>query len=452
MGNRKFGWHSGKLTCKELDVLQSISMGSLDFGAAELDSLLIKGRIATSTIAGAALSLPAEYIYGEAAELRWDVASWTGTGNSFNGLYLRTSTSVGNASGGLQGAQIMGVFNVTTGTTGLSSLKGLYVETLVKANTSGNKTITNLTSVEANISLENYGATVLTFTNNIYCLHAKAQTGTGLADYTKVNGIKISGRDDGTARVFGIGLDISDPEATVATWTTGISITTSATTGISLATGTFTTGISIAGTTTTGISITANPTTGIALGTSGTPLTYGTVTNKAATIYSTCSTTNGSTSFEPVLFSTTMTGAGQVGGRVRAYMTTNVALGGWSNAFKAEVTYGASGSTTGLGSALLGEMTLSAGTTSGNYAPLELELNVASGDSLGTRTAMQYLSVNGTGVATFDTNGYILNIQGISAAASGKVFQANTATAATHALRIRVLGTDYFMMLTSTGA
>jgi hypothetical protein len=260
---KKFGWHSGKLTCNDLDVQRTINLGTLDFGAAELDSIVIKGRMSTSTLAGAALSLGASYTYGEAAELRYDVSSWTGIGNSFNGLYVRTSTSSANASGGLQGAQIMGVFNVTTGTTGFSNLKALYTECLIKANSSGNKTITNLTGVEANVSIENYGSTTLTFTNNIYCLYAKAQTGTGLADYTKVCGIKIAGRDDGNVRVFGIGLDLSDPEATVCTWTTGISITTSCTTGISLATGTFTTGLSIAGATTTGINVTGNATDGI---------------------------------------------------------------------------------------------------------------------------------------------------------------------------------------------
>ena len=421
MARRKFGWHSGKLICNEIVVENTISLGTLDFGSAELDSVILKGRLSTSTVAGAALDIAASYPYGEAVELRWDVSSWTGTGNSFNGIYSRTSTSVGNASGGLQGAQIMGVFNVTTGTTGLSDLKSLYTETLIKANVSGNKTITNLTGIEANISIENWGATTLTFTNNIYCLHAKAQTGTGLADYTKVNGIKISGRDDGTARVFGNALDISDPEATVATWTKGISITTQCATAI-------------------------------ALGTSGTPLVHTAVTDKLGAWYVTCNTTNAGTSYEPFLLSTTLTGVGQVGGRARFFMTSNVALGSWSNALKGEVTYGASGRTNGLGSAILAEMTMSAGTTQGNYALFEGELNVASGDSLGTATSLMYLSVNGTGVATFDTSGYIFNIQGISAAASGKVFQANTAIAASHALRIKVLGTDYFIMLTNSGA
>ena len=163
------------------------------------------------------------------------------------------------------------------------------------------------------------------------------------------------------------------------------------------------------------------------------------------------SSTNASSSFEPLLFSTTMTGVGGVGGRVRAFMTTNVALGGWSNAFKAEVTYGASGKTAGLGSALVAEMTLSAGTVDGNYAPLEIELNLGSGASLGTKTAMQYMSVNGADLATFNAGGYLMNLQGLTAA-TGELFQANTAADATHALKILIGSTDYFIMLTNASA
>ena len=96
---RKFGWHSGKLICKELDVQQSISLGSLDFGSAEMDSILLKGRMSTGTVAGTALDLGASYTYGELIELRAKVSSWTGVGNSFKGYYLRSETTTGNASG-----------------------------------------------------------------------------------------------------------------------------------------------------------------------------------------------------------------------------------------------------------------------------------------------------------------------------------------------------------------
>lgn len=140
------------------------------------------------------------------------------------------------------------------------------------------------------------------------------------------------------------------------------------------------------------------------------------VAGKALSITAASSSTSGSTSFEPLLLSTTLTGAGQVGGRARFYMTANVALGSWSNALKGEVTYGASGSTSGLGSAICAEMTLSAGTTTGNYAPLELELNLGSGAKVGTQSALIYASVNGADVATFDGAGVILNLAGLTPA------------------------------------
>jgi len=189
---------------------------------------------------------------------------------------------------------------------------------------------------------------------------------------------------------------------------------------------------------------------GLGLGTSGTPQVVTYDGAKPLSIYTTCASTS-ATSYEPVLFYTTLTGIGQTGGRVRAFMTANVALGGWSNALKGEVTYGATGRTTGLGSAICAEMTMSAGTSSGTYAPLEIELNMGASGVTGTATSLMYMSINDAAATAFDTSGYIMDIAGVSVA-SGKVFQVNTAAAATHALRIRVAGTAYYMMLTSAGA
>jgi hypothetical protein len=116
------------------------------------------------------------------------------------------------------------------------------------------------------------------------------------------------------------------------------------------------------------------------------------ITSSPNTITVSSASTSGSVSVEPLLMTTTMTGAGGVGGRAKFAMTTNVALGGWSNALKADVTYGASGRTTGLGSAFVAELTLSAGTSSGTYAPLEVELNLPASASTGTATSFVHLS------------------------------------------------------------
>lgn len=163
----------------------------------------------------------------------------------------------------------------------------------------------------------------------------------------------------------------------------------------------------------------------------------------------TSASTAGGTSVEPFNLDTTLTGAGGVGGRAKFTLTTNVALGGWSNALKAETTYGASGSTSGLGSALVAEMTLSAGTSSGTYAPLEIELNLGSGALTGTATSLIYASVNGADKATFDTNGYILDIAGVTAGADGAAAYCTVSFddvgEITHGLRCRVAGLEYVL-------
>lgn len=160
------------------------------------------------------------------------------------------------------------------------------------------------------------------------------------------------------------------------------------------------------------------------------------------------SSTSGSVSVEPLSVSTTMTGAGGVGGRAKFLTTVNAALGGWSNAVKGEVVYGASGRTSGLGSAVLAEMTLSAGTSAGTYAPLEIELNFDTGASTGTATSLMYASVNGTGKATVDTNGYFLNLAGVTVgaaklAATGTITNVNEIT---HGLRVKIAGSDYYLL------
>jgi hypothetical protein len=160
----------------------------------------------------------------------------------------------------------------------------------------------------------------------------------------------------------------------------------------------------------------------------------------------------GSSAFNASTTSVTMTGVGGTGGRTLFEMDTNVALGSFSNALKAEVTYGTSGRTTGLGSAFVAEMTLSAGTSSGTYAPVEIELNMGASASTGTASSLMYASVNGESAdkATFDTNGYILNLAGVTAGSS-KVFANNGSIGnvdeITHGLKVRIAGADYFILL-----
>ena len=158
-------------------------------------------------------------------------------------------------------------------------------------------------------------------------------------------------------------------------------------------------------------------------------------------------TSTGSSTFEASVTDVTMTGAGGLGGRTRFQLNANAALGSYSNALKAITVYGASGRTTGLGSAFVAEMTLSAGTTAGTYAPVEIELNLGTGAQTGTATSLMYASVNGAAAGTFDSNGFFFNLAGLTAG-STKCLQTGTTFANPAAtLKCKVGSTTYYLPL-----
>jgi hypothetical protein len=161
-------------------------------------------------------------------------------------------------------------------------------------------------------------------------------------------------------------------------------------------------------------------------------------------------TSTGSSTYEVSVTDVTMTGAGGVGGRTRFQLNADAALGSFSNALKAQVEYGTSGKTTGLGSAFVAEMTMSAGTDAGTYAPLEIELNVPDSASLGTATSFMYASVNGADKTTFDDSGYIMDIAGVTAG-TNKAFANNGSIddvdEITNGLKVRIAGADYYILL-----
>lgn len=176
---------------------------------------------------------------------------------------------------------------------------------------------------------------------------------------------------------------------------------------ISMAGGTI--GISMSGT------YTGSP---IQLGTNAIPIPLVDYTNRLMEMYSTSGSTDGANSVRSLYSKTTMTGAGGVGGRAEFHLYTDVALGGWSNAGKFFTEYGANGKTTGLGSSLCAEMQLSAGTTSGTYAPIEAEILSPAGCSTGSGTSFIY--VNGTDASgLLNDNGCLFQL--------GSVFTSNIA-------------------------
>ena len=216
------------------------------------------------------------------------------------------------------------------------------------------------------------------------------------------------------------------------------------------------TALTISGATTTGFLITGLHTTGISVGVTGTPITYTAYGEKAIAVYATCDDTDGANNFEPVLFNTIMTGAGQVGGRVRINMQTDVVLGGWANALKVSVDLQTDGCATGLMSALCVEKTVAGSTTVGHSTVLELELVTVASYVANRGHSLIYSNILGDSAAddNFLLNGVLWDMVGMGTADTDQdIFHTTGSVSGTHGLRIRIDDVDYdIMLLTSTYA
>lgn len=163
----------------------------------------------------------------------------------------------------------------------------------------------------------------------------------------------------------------------------------------------------------------------------------------------TSDSTNGSSSVEPLLYDMTMTGIGGVGGRAKFKMSTEVALGSWANALKAEVDWGTAGAVTGLGSALVAEMTLGPGSQAGGtYGVLELELN-APADSGDTNVAFIYASMQGADDDALDDHVCLISLNGVTAGSGSilQTFSQITNAAVQASLKIKINGTAWYIPL-----
>ena len=112
--------------------------GSTTVGDAVSDNLILKGRVSTSTAAGAALDLTSSYLYSEGQELRYSVSDWTGVGSAFSGMYLRAQTGVASSGKDMTGLTLYGVANDHTtgnlkGLLGYAYIKGVSATTTTTA-------------------------------------------------------------------------------------------------------------------------------------------------------------------------------------------------------------------------------------------------------------------------------------------------------------------------------
>jgi len=167
----------------------------------------------------------------------------------------------------------------------------------------------------------------------------------------------------------------------------------------------------------TATTITSGATTAI-VHTAGTP-TLG--------MYTTCAGAVGTVA-QPQYFYNIVTGAGQLGGRYRIHLETNVTMGSYANALKASVDLKTAGGTTGLLSAICAEMTMATTSISGTYAALELEMTYGATNGTLAKPCFIYANTSGTADSQFDDYGDFLKIGTGPAAEAGHWLSVNSQT------------------------
>jgi len=144
----------------------------------------------------------------------------------------------------------------------------------------------------------------------------------------------------------------------------------------------------------------------------------------------------------PLVMTNTITTGATTGGRALFVLNVQAAMGGWSNAIKGEATYNASGSTTGLGTVVCGDLTLSTGTTSGTYAVFEGNIIAESSASTGTATACMHFNADGADEATIDANAFLIAFGDALVAGAANFIDTNITTHTKYAaMRIWIPGT-----------
>ena len=229
-----YGWHDNELEAYNVVVENDLTVkGTISFGDEAADKLIIQGRVSSMTAAGAAIQISSAYTYGEGIEMRYQVTNWTGVGDSFKGMYLRSEAITTAATGkSVYGAEIYGVCNNVTMTTG--SLWGTLTYAYVKGVDA--VTVNNMYAVQGELTWDASRTGDCTITTAAACFRAKI-TGGRVADYTKIHGYELTiGEMDGDSAKFGKGLFMQDDSGMsgTCTLTTGIDIAIGCTTGISI--------------------------------------------------------------------------------------------------------------------------------------------------------------------------------------------------------------------------
>ena len=135
---------------------------------------------------------------------------------------------------------------------------------------------------------------------------------------------------------------------------------------------------------------------------------------------------------------------------IRCTMNADVKTPGSFNAIKGIIDYKTSGYPHGDCAPLASELTMPNSSASrGSFAVIEGQIAIgASSNWTGGPASFIRLKMNGT-VLKFEEKGFILDLQGFGAATAGEIFDDCTAAAASHALKIQIGTTPYYIMLQS---
>lgn len=151
-------------------------------------------------------------------------------------------------------------------------------------------------------------------------------------------------------------------------------------------------------------------------------------------------------------------GAGGSGEALRAFTTINGVAGATAHGAHITLSLSSTGTLTGLGVGVRGQLQVpNAAVSGGTFSAMQAEIyGDGASSSVSSMTECSFMRFVADGATadikgTIDTSGYLFSIQGVTKG-SGKLFQDNTAGAASQALRIKVNGTAYYIMLTSSGA
>ena len=423
MTARKFGWRSGKLTCKDVLVTDTLEIrGAMTFGDASTDTLTVSGALTTT------------------ADVTFTLGSteaFTLTCTDISAPVVMTNTVT---TAGKTGARAL--FHVKTNVAvgaWVNAVKGYLEFTGTSGRTTGlaSAIVAEMKMPNASLASGRYYPLEIEYVAGGTSTTTSGSAGSGDAGFMW---LKQNSDDNGDFDDNGFLMCVTN-------------MTAAANHLLSLTSQTLRCLVGTYGSESTRYLVLSQAEDNLTFGTTGTPMVLTTHANHAIDIYTTCASEDTGNSVRPIYMKSTMTGAGGVGGRAEFHMYTNVALGSWSNALKGYSEYGASGKTTGLGSAICGEILLSEGTTSGSYAPLESELVANSEVSTGTATSFLYGNIagsNSTGKTTINTNGYLFELgTGVVSTEDG-MFEEVEVTAAQvfdAVLRVRVGGANYFIGL-----